>query len=522
MVWPNDGPVMEAGGRVLDGILTEELIDSRVGVHDSSHVEFKLDYAHQPGRQRSRYRAEAYFFIPKSLGINPYTYSANNFYTDIQAYIRFKAPALALDALKGGDEPLLARIRELLEAARGGAATAGLHNQLVVELKLLGCIVRSNIRDQVALMRSRLEGANGILDVEATATHLISDARKATKRFRKLRGRFVDGSVPESVSRAFLNVDEFISLVVESHLTDLVHAIDGAGAGERLSEVRAAACQLIVAEAQHRAAAGYRSVVDATGSNEHFLFRRGTLKKFVTSALWLEIDRSRPGRGASQLAAAIAAGSAMAFAAVATMLSTQWYAINSWGFIAIAVVTYMFKDRIKDLLKAYFSRRMTSWLADFSVQIRDPVSQQTLGRCKEAASYLRPGDIPAKVHAARYQEAASRASDASPEEVLKYEKLIELDGERLIEHLHQERYDIHDIIRFDLGQILPRTDDPLSRVAIYDEQNDRVKMREFAKVYHLNVVLVLQADHLSQADQIVRRIRIVFNRRGILRLEEAA
>jgi hypothetical protein len=57
----------------------EELIDSRLRVHDDNQVEIKLDYAIDTNRRHNRYRVETYFFVPKSLGLDVHAYPREQF-----------------------------------------------------------------------------------------------------------------------------------------------------------------------------------------------------------------------------------------------------------------------------------------------------------------------------------------------------------------------------------------------------------------------------------------------------------
>ena len=92
-------------GKGEEGSFSDELIESRIEIHDSHHFEVKLDYSIDPKRKKNRYRVEMFLFSPTSLGITPDTYGKKQFYNDIQAYIRFKTPALPLAALLNPDEP---------------------------------------------------------------------------------------------------------------------------------------------------------------------------------------------------------------------------------------------------------------------------------------------------------------------------------------------------------------------------------------------------------------------------------
>src|SRR5690606_16709202 len=86
---------------VPNGVYLEELVDGRIGVHDENQVEIKLDYGFDPAAARTRYQIETYVFAPRSLGIDRGTYKADQFYADVQSYIRFKTPSVPLSDLCG-------------------------------------------------------------------------------------------------------------------------------------------------------------------------------------------------------------------------------------------------------------------------------------------------------------------------------------------------------------------------------------------------------------------------------------
>jgi hypothetical protein len=70
-------------------------IQQAVKPHDKYQIEIKLDYSLDEGK-KTTYQVSTYIFIPPSLGINKNTYSKEDFYRDIQNYIRLKTPTLIL------------------------------------------------------------------------------------------------------------------------------------------------------------------------------------------------------------------------------------------------------------------------------------------------------------------------------------------------------------------------------------------------------------------------------------------
>src|SRR5262245_51874391 len=128
-----------------------ELLDSKISQHDKHRFEIKLDVMLDGRRDTEQYSVEAYFFIPRSLGINGRTYPSADFYGDIQNYIRFKTPVISLRKLvdETYDFSPFKRFDEALEGLHSGDRSEQVITKAIHEMKLLGCVVRSDIRDHV-------------------------------------------------------------------------------------------------------------------------------------------------------------------------------------------------------------------------------------------------------------------------------------------------------------------------------------------------------------------------------------
>ena len=402
-----------------------------------------------------------------------------------------------------------------------------LRSQLSNELRLFGSISRAQIRDHVDDFTTRLADLNGD---GAERGILVEDLRVSTERFSKrivevietwraLRADIHDAAFPRLLRETYQFVDEFFSLTVETKVSELLKAIDDCeSARQPLAEVRNELRDLVISERSYRRGAGY----SLDGENDaHLVYRGSKLKKFVTSVLWLEITKEKVGKRLTNVGAAIAAGVAMTFAVLATIVQMKWWLINTREFVIAAVITYMLKDRIKDWLKNFFARRLTRFLFDYSVKIRDPISGLAIGRCREAMRYIAMEDVPASVLESRRRDAKTLIdAEAKPEVVIRYEKEIRLDSRAAIERLHSDDFDINDIIRFSLAEFLQRADDPVSTVPLLDEQSDTVELVPFRKVYHLNLVMVFHVGGENDRNPATKRVRVVFDKDAIQRLDE--
>lgn len=505
----------------------DEFIDRRIEIHDANHFEVKLDYSISQQTKADTYLVEVFFFVPKSLGINSHTYTAQQFYSDIQAYIRFKTPVIYLKALADPDNERspLVRIGTHLEQLLQNPKDRERARWLVCEMQLLGCLVRANLRDWTTALSEKIEALRGhvetsvaqLQDAQGGCAALLYDMRVILGGFRALRATFQHPHMQARGRDTYAFVDEYLSLMAENALTRLVSKLDeDKSVRTALSGVRTDLCARVVAEREHRASAGYRSVLGGS-ANEFFVYRRGLLKKFVMSVLFLDINKEREGQGILNAVAAVAAGLAMLFATVSSLWTQSRFGINSVPFVAVLIVSYMLKDRIKDWLKAYFSQKMTRWIPDHNLKIKNPLTQSIIGSCREAFSFIGREAVPPEVWAYRHQASGVIEIESKPEVVMKYEKQIQLRSEK-IPYLSEPLNDINDIIRFNISTLLARTDDPLQSVRTYDEAQDQVVPVSCPKVYHLNVVFVLKSQHAPDRP-VLERVRVVLDKTGIRRLE---
>jgi hypothetical protein len=506
-----------------------EIADSKITVHDRHRFEIKLDIE-LADHDASGYRVDTYFFVPRALNINPNTYSKDLFYSSIQRYIRFKTPQFSLARII---DPLaeaspLARIRKGLQIAAAGPETGEAVEAIFSETKLLGVVTRGAIRDVVkellgalaALGPSDTSGAR-LQAVQESAQAFVGDIDAYISTVRELQHEMLGAAVPVKLREAFLFFDEFISLTIQDYLSTLLHALrERPDLEEPFRELDAAIAGIITRQQSHRKSMDYPSVLSEGKTDSTLLYRRGVLKKFISNVLFLNTEVSEWG-GLSQLPLAVAAGFAMLFAAVVMVLAQNRYTTNSIPFIVVVVVSYVFKDRLKDWLKLYFSKGLVRWTADRKIRIRDPYSGRVIGNLKEAFSFTGQARIPAAVlHCRHMDNITSIDEEGKPEWIIKYEKEVQLFPAR-ISRFHQRRRDLNDIMRLNIDDLLKQADDPVVDYLHLDPVSGRLEQVQCERVYHVNIVFTYRSlDSRKQAAQRFERIRLVLNRDGIVKLDE--
>ncbi len=507
-----------------------DIFDARIKQHDRHRFEIKLDID-LDAAAKSSYEVETYFFVPRALNIGPHNYNKEKFYNSCQRYIRFRTPKISLGKLC---DPALStsplnRIREDMARVLSGAGDSALTNKICDEFRLLGCIIRGEIRDYVkifveglATYSSAVPAAQRKLFVGEGLDNFLGDLKTLETALSSLKAELSDPAVPVKIRETAAFFDEYMSLILEEYLTSLVEAIrNNPGARGRFDDVERGVLAIVTAQNRYRQAMKYPSVLAPGSSNEELIYRRGVLKKFISSVLYLKAEFSE-WEGLTQVFFGLAAGAAMFFAVMVTFFVGRRYAVNSLPFVLAVVISYIFKDRIKDWLKLLFSKSLTRWISDRKIDILDSSGGgERIGLLKEAFTFLSDRDIPPDIaRLRRIDNITSVDEEGKPERAFKYKKEIVLYPEIIIKS-HERRRDLNDIMRFNIREMVEQADDAAVDYPYVDPDSGDVRVEKCARVYHLN--MVLKYTYFNRDGQVTihyERIRIVLSKDGIVRLEE--
>jgi hypothetical protein len=481
-----------------------------ISIHDRYQVELKVSYSLPRDCRTSAYEFDLYMFAPQSLGISAETYSKKQFYTDLQARIRLKTPLVPLNHLVGGKASPLEQLRASIAAVAqepGKEPPADYEKQI----KLFCCLARSAIRDSVVYV----QGIPHPEDRERLVGQYVESVQKLAAAYRELRSIIQTPGMGARALDLYFFGDEYISLLIEdytSHLSDMASTPEAALSpkGKELL------LGVIRGEVHYRCSRKYPSIPDKETDNETLLFRKSVLKKFVASILFLDTEAKKAGRLLEQTLFGLAAAAAMIFATAVAFISQSLYgALTLPVFIAL-VVSYVFKDRLKDILRYYWSRRITCYLFDHTTRIHD-ATRNIVGKCKESFEFMADSKVPQDILQLRDRQHITEIENGwMGEEILLYRKRVRLYPKR-IRHIFTS-YSIeglNDIIRFNVQEFLRKMDDPKKDLFVMDDQG--LLPVKGTRVYHLNLVLRLDHDGACSCS----RHRLVLNRKGIKRIEQA-
>lgn len=477
--------------------------------HDNFSVEFKFGFEGKDTAELSDFAVNSWIFVPNSIGINPETYGKKQFYRDIKSNVRLITPVFGLHEIADPKALPLTSLRHAIEglAASSGQASSDAYDY---HLKMFGAIFKSSIRDFERHIRTAkaLENADTLLE------GYLRDVRGILSRYRALSSLMDVPQVSDTLRGRFRLVDEFLSYVTEMRTIRIIRKMESTRQAPRLAGRIDGLMSLIKEERIYKQKCGYGIVRQDMEQNRRIVYHHGMLKKFVESDLYIRLQKKKDGVAVEQLYYSIAAGVAMIFATAVAWHTQVRFGNITWPLFIVLVVSYMLKDRIKDLLRYYFAHKLGNKYYDNKAVIS--IGKKKVGVIREGVDFISSSKIPDSVMALR--NTSARIADSTrifEEKIILYRKRVTIDGKALAENDDYPMRGLNEIMRFHLNRYTYKMDNPVIPVATLDE-NGEITTEKVQKIYYLNIVFQLQ--HEGQSDY--RRFRVVMTRDGILRIEE--
>lgn len=489
------------------------MIEIHPKIHDRYTIEFKVGYIAKSDGAHNEFHMNTWIYIPEVLDINRHTYPKDNFYRDTRSYLRLITPQYLLGELTSEavlPYGQLCRAFEQMDAqaANNGKVSADeALKQLEVAVKMYASIVKSSIRDAC----TDIERMADEWQMTAMAHRFAQDISTVLLLYRKLRGT-VAGK--ETGWMKFYDYgDEFISNVVEQHAFRLMEYLRKRH-HEVLEAVAPVLGPLLDKEEAYRKQRGYLCVeANSRDNNRTFVYHAGQLKKYIESNLYLPTHKRRNTVFLEQVCFSIAAGVSMVFATVVSFAFQQTYGNFTLPFFIALVISYMFKDRIKDLIRNYFANRIGGRFYDFLITIL--VNNRKIGWCKEGFDFVSPEKISKRVNEIRARKSPLVINRGVGEQVIQYRKYVHLKQKELKRLSKYPLPGINDIVRYNLKEFMRKMDN--AQIPIYACQgNARYQQTNGDKVYYLNFVIQCKYDNQSE----YKRYKVCLNRKGIKEIVE--
>ena len=410
---------------------------------------------------------------------------------------------------------------------------------MIQDIKLFGCSFNSKLKNlhyglfQVLNKKSQ-ELIKHTQRVD-TLQNLLVDFQKTLQVYRdeyveKCRKQMV--VVDSEVKRALFLVDEYNSYRLETTLISIFRLVQSYD--DHFAAIKTTIENILRSEIEYRTKVNITNIDEGDDAvREYYHYRMGLLKKYVSSVLYLQVQHIKNDKKYRNIVAGIGAALAALWASLANVHYWQVAQVGQTAnlqlmtIIVIGVIAYVFKDRIKDWSKNYFNEQLKHRLPDFDrhmyytrYDVNGEKQQHFLGKSTEYMRYLKRKAVSPDVLYVREMGHDSEIEPQRNEMIIHYCKSLKLQRDKL-----EGVPSIKDVVRFNFGKFLSKLDNPSKSLSYFDRNKGIVSI-EAPKVYHINVVfryVVCEKKNKEiryNRNIELERIRIILNKKGILRIEE--
>ena len=485
------------------------MIDITTKIHDQFSIEFKVGFVTRRKMRHNDFSVYMWIFVPNSLDINPSTYSKADFYRDVKSNIRLITPRFLMRDIVGNEQSPAGRLRTAMERMASDPTRTAIA-EYETQIKIFAAIVKSALREEVLHINSEGQRKE---DIRLLSEHFCHNATTIVEAYRGLRPIINTPSISPAVRECFHYGDEFISYTLNQSTYRLIKRL--IEDRDLYAEQIEMAASLIRHEENYRAQMNYRRVQENDSlENRDLIYTHGVLKKYVESALYLRVPKKRDGVMIEQIYLSIAAGLSMIFATIVSFYFQQRYGNFTWPFFLVLVISYMGKDRIKELARYYFAHRKGRKYFDNKAKIS--IGERTIGWIKEGVDFLQRSKIPQEVMRLREKDKIAPAEQfIMDDKVLLYRKWVHIDRAEMAANNIYHTDGINDIIRLNVNSLIHKMDNPYLSLPRLDAENN-LHCIDCKKVYFLNIVMQYQFDGKTD----YKRFRVSLSRNGIESIKE--
>ena len=467
------------------------MIEIQTKIHDKFSIEFKVGFSGRDDVKVDHFDVNSWIFIPNSLYINNHTYSKDRFYTDMKSNIRLITPTFTLkQMIEGDDAPIRHAIKSLNDI-----------NEFEFQMKLFGSIFKSSIRD----ISAEIINENDKDVLNQRCARYIVDLQNVMQSYRKIYDMIDPKN--EVMLAKFRFTDEFISHQMQIRTMKIVKALQR---HEDMQNATKSLIDTLEKEKQYKISKGYSHVIiNDDANNRKLVNHHSKLKKYIESALYLNVNTTQDGQAVKQISFSLAAGFAMmVYLLITTLFQKYWGNYPNLIFF-ILVIFYILKDRIKELTRWMFAYQLKDKYYDNKTVIS--IKDNHIGILKEGMDFISEDKVPDEVMTLRRRTRLEVENKLLDEKIILYRKRVEIDNETLRNQYDYEFKGINDIIRYHINYLTKKMDNPETLIDCLDD-NGNVKTIMAERVYTLHFVIQFKWENQIE----YRDFHVNVNRNGIV------
>lgn len=479
------------------------MIDEQVKLHDKLSAEIKVSFGARKKVKVNDFTFNIWMFIPNSLDINRHNYSKADFYRDLKSNIRLTTPVFILRDIIDSESSPFVHLRKSFKNLTSQPTRTN-SEEYEYQIKMFLSILKSSLREEVNHILSSSKD-----DVEYLINNYTINIKKVFNLYRELYLIINVPTVEKRYMEFYRYGDEFMINIIEKHCFMLLKGIkkfnESSVPGNK-EKVLLLINELI----SYKKSKGYLMAdEDSADKNGAFIHRMGMLKKYAESDLFLDIKKRRDGVWLEQILFSLAAGISMIFATVIAFSVQQKFGNYTMPLFVALVVSYMLKDRIKELTRYYFAHRIGDKYFDHKIMMN--MNNTGIGWAKESVDFIPERNVPQEIIKRRDRPEILEATyKGAAEKVILYKMHMHINREKLNTISPYFFSGVNSIIRFNVTHLLRNMDNPEFNLFTSDN-NEGFKVIKGKKYYYLS--LIIQKQNENQNELI--HYRLILNRDGI-------
>ncbi len=486
------------------------MISSRIKKIDITSIELKAKYRPNLDSKVNvrKYSVETYFFIPIELGVNRRNFTNIDFYREYKNYLKIDPPKVLLSEIADSSSEFIKTYQDLVEELDPN------NNESIDRLndntKILLNIFKKSIKREVI----KVKKYNNPQEKIRVALRLVKNLDISLERYR-LRYENIkkDFDSSTAINITFNTGNEYISNLKYRFLHEVIlHIMNEKN--EVYNDIVIKLKQSLENEVNYRKEHKFPLSSTSKKDNEKLIKRWDIIKYFITNKMIIKAKIDKDSRYLEEILYSFAAGIAMVFATAIAFYYNQKFGNFTISFFGVLVLSYMFKDRLKEWFRSFFSSILQKQLLDHHYNLYDD-NNHNIGISKDGFEFIPIDSLRKKIHDIRYsQEILDKELINHDEKVMKFTRKISINMRHFVKTF--DRTDIRgisDIINFNFSPIIMRMN--TTYFPIYSmNYKGNVKIIDAEKTYEINIVQQVRLDNQIHYQHYV----VLISKKGIQKL----
>ncbi len=460
------------------------MITSRIKKIDSTSIELKAKYRPKYNKRVKfqKYSVETYMFIPIELGINKRNFTKIDFYREYKNFLKIDTPKILLSEIANKKTPFIQTYARLFNEL--DIENADSIEKLDDNTKILLNIFKKAIKREAQKVKQYSDPKEKI----RVSLRLINDLDKSIERYRNRHDSIVSRTNKDySIYTTIKIGDEYISNLKYRFLHEiLLHLMDNDDViyYDTIGIIN----KSLDKEIEYRRVKKYPLSSIQKRENEKLIARWEIIKYFITNKLIIRTKIENESKYLEEILYSFAAGIAMVFATGIAFYYNQKFGNFTASFFVVLVLSYMFKDRIKEWARSFFNSILHKQLLDHHFSLYDDNSKK-IGISKDGFEFIPLTSISSKINSLRYSEEMLGAELINHDEkVMKFTRKISLNMQRFIKTFEDTNIrGINDIINFNFAPIIMRMQE--TKFPIYaSTSKGKIKVIKAEKTFAINLI----------------------------------